>query len=114
MRLLIGETNVEKLTTLMEFYGDGQDELHGGFNFVFINAPLEAGAMRAIVEDTERLIPEGAWPIWTGSNHDVSRRRHPVRACGDPAKVLRRASLDLAALPARHAVGLFTRATRSA
>jgi alpha-glucosidase len=85
-RLLIGETNVEKLTTLMEFYGDGQDELHGGFNFVFINAPLEADAMRTIVEDVERLIPEKAWPIWTGSNHDVSRLA--TRWCeGDPAKV---------------------------
>ena len=43
-RLLIGETNVEKLPVLMDFYGDGHNELHGGFNFVFINAPLEAAA----------------------------------------------------------------------
>jgi alpha-glucosidase len=71
--LLIGETNVEQLTTLMEFYGDGRNELHGGFNFVFINAALEAEEMRRVVEDTEALLPGGAWPIWTGSNHDVSR-----------------------------------------
>ena len=64
---------MEKLPALVEFYGDGHDELHGGFNFVFINAPLEAGALRAVVEETEALLPEGAWPIWTGSNHDVSR-----------------------------------------
>ena len=36
-RLLIGETNVDQLPTLMEFYGNGHDELHGGFNFVFLN-----------------------------------------------------------------------------
>jgi alpha-glucosidase len=85
-RLLIGETNVEKLTTLMEYYGNGHDELHGGFNFVFINAPLEASAMRTIVEEVEQLLPEGAWPVWTGSNHDVSRLA--TRWCdGDPAKV---------------------------
>ncbi len=72
-RLLIGETNVERLSTLMQFYGNGHDELHGGFNFVFINAALEADVMRAIVEDVEALLPEGAWPLWTGSNHDVSR-----------------------------------------
>jgi alpha-glucosidase len=72
-RVLIGETNVERLPQLMEFYGDGHNELHGGFNFVFINAPLEAAAMRTIVEDVEASIPPGAWPIWTGSNHDVSR-----------------------------------------
>ena len=85
-RLLIGETNVEKLPVLMEFYGDGHDELHGGFNFVFINAPLEAAALRAVVEDTEALLPEGAWPIWTASNHDVSRLATRW-AAGDPAKV---------------------------
>ena len=72
-RLLIGETNVEQLSTLMEFYGNGHNELHGGFNFVFLNAPLEAGAMRTIVEEVEATLPEGAWPLWTGSNHDVSR-----------------------------------------
>jgi alpha-glucosidase len=85
-RLLIGETNVEKLPVLMEFYGDGRDELHGGFNFVFINAPFEAAALRGVVEDTEALLPPGAWPIWTASNHDVSRLSTRW-AAGDPAKV---------------------------
>ena len=77
---------MEQLTTLMEFYGDGRNELHGGFNFVFINAALEAEAMRRVVEDTEALLPEGAWPIWTGSNHDVSRLATRW-AGGDLAKV---------------------------
>jgi len=72
-RLLLGETNVEELGTLAEYYGTGNDELHLGFNFPFIEAPLAAGALRAIVEDTEALLPDGAWPVWTGSNHDVSR-----------------------------------------
>jgi alpha-glucosidase len=85
-RLLIGETNVEQLPTLMQFYGSGRDELHGGFNFVFINAPFEAAPLRNVVEETESLLPEGAWPIWTGSNHDVSRLATRW-AGGDPAKV---------------------------
>jgi alpha-glucosidase len=85
-RLLIGETNVDRLPVLMEFYGNGRDELHGGFNFVFINAPLDAAAMRAVVEDVEAQLPPGAWPIWTGSNHDVSRLATRW-AGGDPAKV---------------------------
>jgi alpha-glucosidase len=85
-RLLIGETNVERLSTLMDFYGNGHNELHGGFNFVFINAALEADAMRAIVEDVEAMLPDGAWPLWTGSNHDVSRLATRW-AAGDPAKV---------------------------
>ena len=77
---------MEKLPVLVEFYGDGHDELHGGFNFVFINAPLEAAALRAVVEETEALLPEGAWPIWTASNHDVSRLATRW-AAGEPAKV---------------------------
>jgi alpha-glucosidase len=85
-RILIGETNVEELSRLMEFYGNGADELHGGFNFVFINSPLEASSMRGIVEDVEAQIPQAAWPIWTGSNHDVSRLATRW-AGGDPAKV---------------------------
>ena len=85
-RLLIGETNVEHLPTLMEFYGTGRDELHGGFNFVFINAPFEAETLRSVVEGTEALIPAEAWPIWTASNHDVSRLSTRW-AGGDPAKV---------------------------
>jgi alpha-glucosidase len=85
-RVLIGETNVQQLTHLMDFYGDGADQLHGGFNFVFINAPLEAAAMRRVVEDVESLIPEAAWPTWTGSNHDVSRLATRW-AGGDVAKV---------------------------
>jgi alpha-glucosidase len=85
-RLLLGETNVEKLETLATFYGSGDDEIHLGFNFPFIEAPLEADALRSIVERTEELLPQGSWPVWTGSNHDVSRLA--TRWCdGDPTKV---------------------------
>ncbi len=85
-RLLIGETNVDQLTTLVQFYGTGRDELHGGFNFVFINAPFEAAALRTVVEDTEALMPAQGWPVWTASNHDVSRLATRW-AGGDPARV---------------------------
>jgi len=85
-RLLIGETNVPTVEQLVPYYGSGSDELHGGFNFVFINAPFEAAELRTVVERTEALLPEGAWPVWTGSNHDVSRLATRW-AGGDPAKV---------------------------
>jgi alpha-glucosidase len=71
-RALVGETPV-KIEMLADFYGDGHDELHLAFNFPFITAPLDAHAMRCIVEDTEALLPPGAWPAWTGSNHDMAR-----------------------------------------
>jgi alpha-glucosidase len=84
-RVLVGETNVEELETLVSFYGSGTDELNLGFNFPFIEAAFEADALRDIVEKTESLLPETAWPVWTGSNHDVSRVATRW-AAGDPIK----------------------------
>lgn len=71
--LLVGETPVEPVEALAAYYGTGRDELHLAFNFPFISAPMEEPAMRAIVEATEAALPESAWPVWTGSNHDMSR-----------------------------------------
>ena len=85
-RVLLGETNVESLETLASFYGNGDDELSLSFNFPFLESPFEAGPLRAIVEKTESLLPAGSWPVWTGSNHDVSRLATRW-AAGDPRKV---------------------------
>jgi alpha-glucosidase len=84
-RVLLGETNVEDLATLVSYYGNGADELDLGFNFPFIEAPFEVDALAAVVETTESLLPRGAWPVWTGSNHDVSRLATRW-AGGDPSK----------------------------
>jgi len=85
-RVLLGETNVEDLELLASYYGNGDDELTLAFNFPFIESPFEAGALRTVVETTESLLPSGAWPVWTGSNHDVSRLATRW-ADGDPDKV---------------------------
>ena len=94
---------METLPAWSLFYGNGRNELHGGFNFLFLNAPFDAAAMRAVVEGVEALMPEGAWPIWHRSNHDVSRLATRW-AGGDPAKV-KLCAVDPAD-PARHAVPL--------
>ena len=85
-RLLLGETNVESLELLASYYGTGADELHLAFNFPFIESPFEAAALSSVVERTRALLPEGSWPVWTGSNHDVSRLATRW-AQGDPRKV---------------------------
>jgi len=72
-RVLVGETYVHELDQLMRYYGDGADELHLAFNIPFLQAPLDAARLRAIVEDVEAGLPPGAWPVWTGSNHDAGR-----------------------------------------
>ncbi len=71
-RLLVGETFVDSVEELIPFYGEG-DELGLAFNIPFLQAPFDASTLRALVETTESLVPDGCAPVWTGSNHDVSR-----------------------------------------
>ena len=71
-RLLLGETYVAGSARLARFYGEG-DELQLAFNFPFLRSPFHAEPLRQFVADTEAALPEGAWPVWTGSNHDHSR-----------------------------------------
>jgi alpha-glucosidase len=71
-RVLVGETPVDDSEVLARFYGNG-DELNLAFNFPFITAEFRAEPLRAIVEATEARLPAGAWPAWTGSNHDMFR-----------------------------------------
>lgn len=94
-RVLVGETPVDELERLVEFHGNN-DELHLAFNFGFINAPLEADAMRGIVEAMEALLPADAWPAWTGSNHDMFR--FPTRWAGDDPRKIRAALVMLLGL----------------
>jgi len=72
-RILVGETYVLDLDQLIPYYGQAEDELNLAFNFLFVHERLDAAAMRAIVEHMEERLPAGAWPVWTGSNHDAKR-----------------------------------------
>jgi len=71
-RLLVGETFVDTVAQVMAYYGKG-DELGLAFNMVFLQLPLDAEQMCAVVEESEALVPASCWPVWTGSNHDVPR-----------------------------------------
>ena len=93
--ILLGETWVPDVSTLMRFYGDGADELHLALNVPFVFAELGT-PMRAIVEQEEAVIPDGAWPMWTGSNHDAGR--FPTRWCGSDDRKIRAALVMLLTL----------------
>ena len=71
-RVLVGETFLPKIDDVIPFYGKG-DELNLAFNIPFVQLPLEAAALRVLIERTEELMPAGCTPVWTGSNHDVPR-----------------------------------------
>ncbi|MFF7213580.1 glycoside hydrolase family 13 protein [Streptomyces sp. NPDC008238] len=76
------------------------DELHQAFNFHFLQCPWEAGAMRAVIEESlAATVSVGAPTTWVLSNHDVVRH---VTRYGDGTAGLRRAraaALLMLALP---------------
>jgi alpha-glucosidase len=84
-RILLGETHVFDLDQLIPYYGASGDELHLAFNFLFMHARFDARELRRIVEEIEAKLPMGAWPVWTGSNHDGGRLARRW-AGADPAK----------------------------
>jgi alpha-glucosidase len=84
-RVLVGETYVLDLGQLIPFYGNGQDELHLAFNFLFVHAELDPRQLREVVEGVEAMLPPDSWPVYTGSNHDAGRLASRW-AGGDEAK----------------------------
>jgi alpha-glucosidase len=72
-RVLLGEVYVLDVPAWSRYYGSGSDELNLAFNFAFVHAGLDARELRAVVAATEASLPEGGWPCWIGSNHDVGR-----------------------------------------
>jgi alpha-glucosidase len=95
-RLLLGETWVADLGRMAAFHGGG-DELQLTFNFPFIFADFTAGALSQVVAQTLTSLPPGECPVWTASNHDISR--FPTRWCGGDERKARLALLVLATLP---------------
>ena len=95
-RLLLGETWVGDLGRMAAFHGQG-DELQLTFNFPFIFADFTAPALSRIVAETLAALPTGECPVWTASNHDISR--FPSRWGGGDERKARLALLMLAMLP---------------
>jgi alpha-glucosidase len=95
-RLLLGETWVGSPERMAAFHGRG-DELQLTFNFPFIFAEFTAPALRRVVAETLAALPAGECPVWTASNHDISR--FPSRWAGGDERKVRLALLVLATLP---------------
>jgi alpha-glucosidase len=94
-RMLVGETFVGRIEQVLAYYGEN-DELSLNFNIPFLISPFETERLRELAERTEELLRPDCTPVWTGSNHDMSR--FPTRwAGGDPARA-RAALLMLLAL----------------
>ncbi|MBA2450961.1 MAG: alpha-glucosidase C-terminal domain-containing protein [Chloroflexi bacterium] len=72
-RMMMGETYLPDPARMVRYYGEAVDELHLAQNFVFLQQPWRAAAMRAAVDQFESLLPAGAWPDYFLNNHDHSR-----------------------------------------
>ena len=94
-RILLGETYVRDVKTMGRFYGTG-DELHLAFNFTYVHAGLEAATLARVVAESELVIPDTGWPVWTVSNHDIPRVMS--RWCEGDGRKLRCALLSLLTL----------------
>jgi alpha-glucosidase len=70
-RVAVGEVNIRSTEAIARYHGSG-DELHLAFNFLLLDAPWEAGAIRRIVDEVEAHVE---WPTWVLSNHDNGRHR---------------------------------------
>jgi alpha-glucosidase len=95
-RVLLGEVYVLDLPAWARYYGSGTDELDLAFDFALTHCDLDAREMRDVVSETESVLPHGAWPCWTGSNHDAGRLT--TRWCGGDESHVRIALLILLTL----------------
>ncbi len=73
-RVLIGETHGQDPVLAASCHGERNDELHMAFNFDFLfQKKWDARRFRESAERWYALLPAGAWPNFTLSNHDQPR-----------------------------------------
>lgn len=72
-RMMVGEITQRTLEQVLSYYGNGDDELNLVFNFFFFVRRFRAADFRTIIQTTLDRMPQGAWPAWVLSNHDVVR-----------------------------------------
>lgn len=96
-RLLFGETWVPTVERLVEYYGNGRDELHLAWNLPFLASTFHANDLARVIRRTIDALPGEAVPTWAISTHD-GEGRAASRWCGGDAAAMRCALAVLLAL----------------
>ena len=71
-RMLVGEVALQDLHRVVSYLKSG-DQLHMAHNFVVVDLPWDAEALRTSIDDFEALAEDTTWPAWFFNNHDHSR-----------------------------------------
>jgi alpha-glucosidase len=71
-RMLVGEVHIYDLPRFLR-YVSTDDQLQMAHNFMFMQLPWDAAAMRASIDQFMELSANRAWPAWFLSNHDHPR-----------------------------------------
>jgi len=69
----VGEIIDDDPARIASYYGVNNDELHMNFYFELLHCRWKAGAFRRSIDRWEQILPEGTWPAYALSNHDVVR-----------------------------------------
>jgi alpha-glucosidase len=72
-RVSIGEVHIFELEEWVKYYGMNLDEIHMPFNFKLLYSNWQAMIIRAVVDELEAILPDGAWPNYVLGNHDETR-----------------------------------------
>ncbi len=76
-RLLIGEIYLP-IERLVAYYGEPGAGVHLPFNFHLIQTEWNPEALRRLIEEYDRRVPEREWPNWVLGNHDNHRIRSRI------------------------------------
>jgi alpha-glucosidase len=71
-RVLIGEIYLP-IHRLVAYYGADLQGANLPFNFQLLQAPWNARALAALIDEYEAALPAGGWPNWVLGNHDRPR-----------------------------------------
>lgn len=72
-RMSVGEVYHDDPAVTASYYGDGKNELHLVFNFLFARCPWNARRFHKVIEDWDHAVPPAGWTTYVLSNHDLPR-----------------------------------------
>ncbi len=98
-KLALGEVAERNTEIAASYYGPASDGLHLNFNFDFLEQPWKAKAFQVSIEDWEKLLGTGNWPVYTLSNHDVPRHFSRYGNCQNRARAAAGMVLTLKGTP---------------